>query len=395
MKIVAAIPARGGSVGLPGKNIRPLNGIPLVGRTIRAARGSRFVSEVFVSSDSDEILSVGEKYGAKGVKRPIDLSGPTASSESALIHLLKSEPSLISEPPDILVFLQCTAPFTQAHHVDQVVETLLSKEATSAISVVDDHGFYWEVGENGQGVGINHDPTKPRVRRQDISARYRENGAVYAMRVPEFLQTGNRYCGKTILVPVDSTWIEIDTSQDWDMAEAFIRTEPFTGELAVARGTVSALVTGFEGVHTDNSVFVNQDGTESIVCNRYDEIGMDRLIGRGVRLMMISGEQDNLAQLRARKLAMEYKYHPFDRMQITAEWLQQHGLDWSEIAYVGADLADISCMEASAVSAAPRNAPAEVKSVAKVVLDTSGGSGALRELSDLLISTDLIKNGAG
>ncbi len=67
MKIVAAIPARGGSVGLPGKNIRPLNGIPLVGRTVRAARGSRFVSEVFVSSDSAEILTVGEKYGAKSV----------------------------------------------------------------------------------------------------------------------------------------------------------------------------------------------------------------------------------------------------------------------------------------------------------------------------------------
>ncbi|MCR9059943.1 MAG: acylneuraminate cytidylyltransferase [Rhodobacteraceae bacterium] len=391
MKIVAAIPARGGSVGLPGKNIRPLNGIPLVGRTVRAARGSRFVSEVFVSSDSDDILNVAVKYGARAVMRPLELSGPTASSESALIHLLRNEPSLQSEPPDILVFLQCTAPFTQAHHVDQVVEALLNKGATSAISVVDDHGFYWEVGENGEGVGINHDPSKPRVRRQDISARYRENGAVYATRVPEFLEAGNRYCGKTILVPVDSTWIEIDTSQDWDMAEAFIRTEQFTGELAPEHiKPLRALVTSFDGVHTDNSVFVNRDGTESIICNRYDEIGLDRLHGRNVRLLMLDREENNLAMQRARKLAMEYQSHPFDKLQIMSDWSTTHGIGFSEMAFIGADIADIDCMKACSLSAAPRNAPAEVKACASIVLESAGGAAVVHEFSELLISRGML-----
>ncbi len=391
MKIVAAIPARGGSVGLPGKNIRPLNGIPLVGRTVRAARGSRFVSDVFVSSDSDQILTIAAKYGATPVLRPGELSGPTASSESALVHLLRNEPSLVSEPPDVLVFLQCTAPFTQAHHVDHVVETLLSRDATSAISVVDDHGFYWEVGEDGAGVGINHDPAKQRVRRQDITARYRENGAVYAMKVPEFLEAGNRYCGKTVLVPLDSTWIEIDTSQDWDIAEAFIRSEPFAGDFeSGTRTPVRALVTAFDGVHTDNSVFVNQDGTESIVCNRYDEFGLERLIGRGARLLMLDREEDNLAQMRARKLAMEYRYHPFDKLQILSDWRQKNDLDWSEIAYVGAGLADLDCMNSCGLSAAPRNAPSEVKATATVVLENAGGAAALHEFSEFLISRDMI-----
>ncbi|MEM8702478.1 MAG: acylneuraminate cytidylyltransferase [Pseudomonadota bacterium] len=391
MKIVAAIPARGGSVGLPGKNIRPLNGIPLVGRTVRAARGSRFVSEVFVSSDSDEILNVAAKYGANRFIRPLELSGPTASSESALIHLLSNEPSLQNEPPDILVFLQCTAPFTQAHHVDQVVEALLTRDATSAISVVDDHGFYWEVGENGEGIGLNHDPSRQRVRRQDISARYRENGAVYAMRVPEFLQSGNRYCGKTILVPVDSTWIEIDTSQDWDMAEAFIRTESFTGELATgAIEPVRALVTAFDGVHTDNSVFVNRDGTESIICNRYDEIALDRLHGRNVRLLMLDREENNLAMLRARKLGMEYKSHPFDKMQVMSDWCARNEIGLAEIAYIGADIADIDCIKACGLSAAPRNAPAEVKANATVVLESAAGAAAVHEFTELLISRNML-----
>lgn len=391
MKIVAAIPARGGSVGLPGKNIRPLNGIPLVGRTVRAARGSRFVSEVFVSSDSDEILTIAAKYGASPVVRPAELSGPTASSESALLHLLKNEPSLVADPPDILVFLQCTAPFTQAHHVDHVVEALISQDATSAISVVDDHGFYWEVGENGEGVGINHDPRKQRVRRQDISARYRENGAVYAMRVKEFLEAENRYCGKTILVPVDTTWIEIDTSQDWDIAEAFIRTEPFTGDLATGEfRPMKAMVTAFAGVHSDNTVFLNQDGTESIVCNRYDEIGLDRLIGRGLQLLMLDREEDNLAVLRARKLAMEYKHHPYSKMEVLSAWCERQGIDPAEVVYVGADAADLDCMKACGMSVAPRNAPAEVKATATIVLESAAGQGVLHEVSELLILRNMI-----
>ncbi|MET1415041.1 acylneuraminate cytidylyltransferase [Roseibium sp. HPY-6] len=394
MKIVAAIPARGGSVGLPGKNIRPLNGIPLVGRTVRAARGSRFVSEVFVSSDSNEILTVATKYGARPVLRPLELSGPTATSESALVHLLEEEPSLQSEPPDVLVFLQCTAPFTQAHHVDQVVEALLNKEATSAISVVDDHGFYWEIGPDGAGIGLNHDPSTQRVRRQDISARYRENGAVYAMRVPEFLKSGNRYCGKTILVPVDSTWIEIDTSQDWDMAEAFIRTEQFTGELLPESvNPVRALVTAFDGVHTDNSVFVNRDGTESIVCNRYDEIGLDRLHGRNLRLLMLDRDDNGLAAQRARKLGMEYRYHPFDKLQIMSDWSAKQEISFAEMAYIGADIADIDCMKACGLSAAPRNAPAEVKANATLVLESAGGAAVIHEFGELLISRGMLGRG--
>lgn len=387
MKIVAAIPARGGSVGLPGKNIRPLNGVPLVGRTIRAAKGSRFMPEVFVSSDSDEILSVARRFGAIGVERPIELSGPTASSESALIHLLQNEPSLVADPPDILVFLQCTAPFTLAHHVDMVVEALLEQKATSALSVVDDHGFYWKVGEDGSALGINHDPSKPRERRQDLPPRYRENGAVYAMRVPEFLESGNRYCGKTILVPLDSTWIEIDTSQDWDMAEAFIRTEAYAGTPEQEKfSSIRALITSFEGVHTDNTISMDANGNESLRCNRGDEIGLERLVGRDIRLLMLGREDNPIARARAQRLAMAYRVHPFDKRGVLDEWRQTAGFEWHEIAYVGEDVSDLDAMRSCGLSFAPRSAQADIKAVANVILDTAGGQGVLREVSDILIS---------
>ncbi|MGH0218070.1 cytidylyltransferase domain-containing protein [Sinorhizobium meliloti] len=121
MKVIAVIPARGGSVGLPGKNIKPLNGVPLVGRAVLAAVNSAFVSDVYVSSDSSEILGVAAPFGATGISRPAEISGPTASSESALVHALHEVERIKGTMPDVLVFLQCTSPFTTSEQIDAVV----------------------------------------------------------------------------------------------------------------------------------------------------------------------------------------------------------------------------------------------------------------------------------
>ena len=219
MKAIAVIPARGGSVGLPGKNIRPFNGIPLVGRTVLAAIGSKYISDVYISSDSTEILEVGARYGARGIRRPDELSGSKASSESALIHALRHVAEADETMPDVIVFLQCTSPFTTSAHIDDIVRELIAQNAASAFAAIEDHGFIWQVADDGSAVGITHDETKPRRLRQDMTTRYRETGAVYAMRVPEFLQAEARFCGRTILVPVDMPPVEIDTPEDITRAE--------------------------------------------------------------------------------------------------------------------------------------------------------------------------------
>ncbi|MCZ4088852.1 acylneuraminate cytidylyltransferase family protein [Sinorhizobium psoraleae] len=204
MNVIAVIPARGGSVGLPGKNVKPLNGVPLVGRAVLAAVGSKLVSQCYVSSDAHEILDVAASFGATGITRPAEISGPTASSESALIHALEEVERTTGKLPDILVFLQCTSPFTTAEHIDAVVSKLMEEQAASAFSAVEDHGFIWQIAEDGSAAGITHDHNKPRQRRQDMTPRYRETGAIYAMRVADFMARGNRFCGKTVLVPIDT-----------------------------------------------------------------------------------------------------------------------------------------------------------------------------------------------
>lgn len=111
LAIAAIIPARGGSKGIPRKNLRRVGGIPLIGRAVLAAKGSRWVQQVFVSTEDAEIAVVAQQYGADVIWRPADLATDTASSESVLLHALDEIERKWAKQVDVLVFIQCTSPF--------------------------------------------------------------------------------------------------------------------------------------------------------------------------------------------------------------------------------------------------------------------------------------------
>lgn len=219
LKTVAVIPARGGSKEIPKKNLQKVGGIPLVGRTILAAKGATTLDRVFVSTDSGSIADAASQYGAEIIVRPNEFSGDGASSEVALLHAVES---LMQQNirVDVLVMLQCTSPFTTSAAIDYVVKSLALSHADMAFSAREEHGFLWGVDAKGFGFGINHDPMKPRVRRQDLPIQFRETGAIYAMRTEAFLQAENRFCGKTLPVQVPLPVLEIDSFQDLDLAVA-------------------------------------------------------------------------------------------------------------------------------------------------------------------------------
>ncbi|WP_105385824.1 acylneuraminate cytidylyltransferase [Neorhizobium alkalisoli] len=391
MRVVAIIPARGGSIGLPGKNIKPLNGVPLLGRTVLAAKNAKSVSEVYVSSDSLEILAVGKNYGAIPILRPEELSGSTASSESALLHALDFAGGKNIEPPEIVVFLQCTSPFVSSGQIDKVVSQLLDEDASSAFAAVEDHGFIWSIGDDGLAEGVTHDHTKPRQRRQDMKPRYRETGAIYAMKVLNFLEDKNRFCGKTILVPCEMHPLEIDSPQDWAVAEALVSIfDPIKIAQKKPAKKLKALVTDFDGVHTDDLVIVNQDGSESVRCSRSDGMGLEILRKAGLKLLILSREENPVVRTRANKLRMDVQHHVLDKMSGMTTWRLENNLEWDEIAYIGNDINDLECMEKCGLSFAPSDAHHDICKIADIVLTRPGGKGALRELSEYLISNKLL-----
>jgi len=206
---LALIPARGGSKGIPGKNLQTVGDVPLVCRSIRAAQASKGVHRVVVSTDDDAIASAAEAEGAGVIRRPAAIAGDTASSESALLHALdelEKQGPLEAE----LVFLQCTSPFTTGAQIDAVLNALNPAQCNSSFAVTPWHGFLWRA----DGRGINHDPEKPRQRRQDLEPAFLETGAIYAMVIEAFRHCGSRFCPPSFPVVLEQVGPEIDTPED-------------------------------------------------------------------------------------------------------------------------------------------------------------------------------------
>ncbi|WP_031285208.1 MULTISPECIES: N-acylneuraminate cytidylyltransferase [unclassified Labrenzia] len=391
MDVVAVIPARGGSVGLPGKNIRPLLGVPLVVRTIQTALQAKAVNEVFVTSNDEEILKLSHEAGATIIRRPDALSNSTSSSEAALLHALEHLQAQGRALPDYLVFLQCTSAFTRPEDIDLVVENMVSKGAKAALSVVEDHGFIWQEGEDGFAQGITHDHSKPRQRRQDMKPRYRENGAIYAMHVPSFLEKKERFCGPVVMVPVDGPTVEIDSQEDWDVVEAFLNAKSRRVVPNIGCARIKAVITDFDGVHTDDRVTLDQDGRESVTCSRRDGLGLELLRKRDIKLLILSKETNPVVRARAAKLKIPVMNQIDDKLSVLNAWRKQQGLEWQDIVYIGNDVNDIDCMRTCGLSFAPADAHPGALDVANHVLNADGGRGAVREMCDYLIAGGLVE----
>jgi N-acylneuraminate cytidylyltransferase len=217
-KTIAIIPARGGSKGVPRKNIRLLAGKPLIAHTIEQALSARTVGRTVVSTDDPEIAEVAENYGAETVRRPAELASDSASSESALMHCLESLHRQEGYEPDLVVFLQCTSPVRRPTDIDEAVQLLLEKKADSLLSVNLWHGFLWRQGEIG-ATAINFD-FRERPRRQCMAEEFRENGSIYVFRPWVLWKENNRLGGKIIVYPMDF-WssFETDTLEDFSLCE--------------------------------------------------------------------------------------------------------------------------------------------------------------------------------
>lgn len=217
---IAIIPARGGSKGIPRKNLRLLGGKPLIAHTILDAMEADLVKRVYVSTDDPEIAQVSQSYGAEIIDRPSALANDTASSEAALLHALE-EIEKAGLVPDLIVFLQCTSPLRTGADIDSAISKLLSDGADSLLSVSPSHRFLWQEVD-GVAKAINYDHTN-RQRRQDMKPQYVENGSIYVFKPWVLKKTGNRLGGKISLLEMSEiAATEIDSLTDLEIVELLL-----------------------------------------------------------------------------------------------------------------------------------------------------------------------------
>lgn len=220
-RVLAIIPARGGSKGIPKKNIIDLAGKPLIAWTIEASYCSKYITKTIVSSDSDEILEVAKNHNSNILKRPDELATDISSSEIVVKHAIEN----MEEKFDYIVLLQPTSPLRDTTDIDCAFENLFCSNATALISVCEyDNKILKAFKENEFGYieGISNNKY-PFMRRQDLPKTYISNGAIYIIKVDEFLKNNSFLTDKTIsFVMSETKSFDIDTEEDLRKVEKYI-----------------------------------------------------------------------------------------------------------------------------------------------------------------------------
>jgi CMP-N,N'-diacetyllegionaminic acid synthase len=223
-KILSIIPARGGSKGLPRKNIVDLAGKPLIAWTIEASLNSKYITKTIVSSDNKEILDISVEYGAEIIRRPCDLASDTATSESVVRHAIDYLESM-GEVFDIVVLLQPTSPLRNYKNIDNAFKIMIESNCSSIISVCNyDNKILKAFKENEHGFldGII-DNKYPFLRRQDLPKVYLPNGAIYIVNIDSFNKKNNFYSSKTVkMIMSRESSLDIDTQEDLKKIKHFL-----------------------------------------------------------------------------------------------------------------------------------------------------------------------------
>lgn len=219
-RVLAVIPARGGSKRMPAKNMRLLGGRPLVAYSILTARVSRCIDRVVVTSDSGEILAAARAWGAETVERPPDLASDTAPTISAVQHALGALESS-GDSFAWVVVLQPNVPFRCVEICDQAIRDCTAQHGDAALTVDE---AYLKVGRLVDGYFVPAYP--PGQRKQDIAPAYRENGVFYLVSA-DLVRQGYLFGSKTLALrfPQEQALCNIDYEFDFNLAEAVF--EPF------------------------------------------------------------------------------------------------------------------------------------------------------------------------
>ena len=391
-RVLAVIPARGGSKGVPAKNLAPVGGVPLVSRAVRECLASRLVTDVVVSTDDQAIAAAAREAGAEVVLRPAAIAGDTATSEAAVLHAMDAHEALHGAAVDVVLLVQCTSPFVVRQDIDGVAGAVVENGADTAVTVAPFHGFVWRDAEDGVGggYGVNHDKAY-RPRRQDRPQDLLETGAAYAMDAPGFRKHQHRFFGRTELVRTDPARVlEIDDPHDLARARAlaplFDADRP--GALPTA-DDVDAVVLDFDGTQTDDRVLIDADGKEFVSVHRGDGLGIAALRNSGLKMLTLSTEQNPVVAARARKLKIPV-LHGIDRKDLALkQWCEEQGIAPERVLYVGNDVNDLPCFALVGWPVAVASAHDVVRGAARAVTTVPGGDGAIREIASWILGPSL------
>lgn len=382
MAVIAFVPVRGGSKSIPLKNISNFCGKPLVFWVLRALNDAQGVDQVVVATDSAEIEWVvsGFAFPKTSVYRRLsDNATDTASTESVMLEYLQRVPALND---DWFILAQATTPFTTSNDVEGALEMMKTQKMDSLLTCVRQKRFYWN--DNGTPLNYNY---QQRPRRQDFDGLWMENGAFYINSVGNILRDKNRLSGRIGIyeMPAHSA-VEIDDPDDWLVAERLFRKYTAPSDKKVR---IKLFLTDVDGVLTDAGMYYSEKGDELKKFNTRDGMGLNLLQQAGIKTGIITTENTQIVERRAKKLKLNYVIQgkrDGGKLASALEICHEEGIAIEEVAYIGDDINCLELLSRVGLAACPADAVDAVKEIPGIrILSKKGGEGVVRELIDLIL----------
>lgn len=401
-EVLAVIPARGGSKGIPRKNIRDFAGYPLIAYSIAAGLQAESVTRTIVSTDDKEIAAVARQYGAETpFLRPAEFSQDNTIDlpvfNHALVWLAENE----GYHPDVVVQLRPTTPVRPPNCVDEAVRILLENPRADSVRGVVEAGQnpykMWKIdkatGQMAPLIGVEGIAEAYNAPRQKLPMVYWQTGHIEAIRSQSILEKGSMSGDVIMPLIIDVRYtVDIDSPADWEKSEWLVTDSGLVivnpdRQRRAFPDKVDLLVMDFDGVLTDNRVWVDDEGHESVAANRSDSLGLAILREQtGIEVMVLSRETNPVVAHRCKKLNIPYIQAVTEKGPALIKLLKEKGIDPAHVIYMGNDTNDLPCFPIVGYAVAPSDAHHEVKRRVDRVMSYAGGHGAVRELCDFLLS---------
>ncbi len=390
MNYLAIILARCGSKGMPSKLLQEMTGKPLLTWSIEHALSCPAITRTVVATDCEDVASTARTAGAQvPMLIPSALVKENALPEPALLHILDELAKHENFRPDAVILLNPITPLRLPGRITAAIWQFEAENADSLLSVCPTHSFLWKNPKEPQAnYDYYHKPKPQEI--PEAERMYRENGSITITKT-DLLQTNkNLLGGKISLFMMDEK-----ESQESDSPALTKATQEWSNEKNAQDQTqtpkkaplewLDALVFDFDGVLTDNRVLVQEDGTESVYCNRSDGMGFDILRAAGIPAFIMSSETNRVVTARARKLKLPVYQAVQEKGAALKQLCQEHHFAPERILFVGNDINDLPAMKVAGYPVAVADAMPSVRKAAWRVLKTNGGAGIVRELIDHIL----------
>lgn len=369
---IGIIPARGGSKGLPGKNIKNIAGFPLIYWTIEAAKSSKLLDDFYISTDDEEIARIAKSYGAKVLERPHDLAKDDTTTLAVLNHIVNELEC------DNIVVLQPTSPLRNEDTIDLCIDEFINGEFDTLAT-----GFYTKIIEYG---------SHQNKRRQDIKGFFYDDGNVYIIKsqlIKENKWFGNNICKKVVNKELN---YEIDDEVEFRIIEGLLWDRLMKGNqvssLYKLLSSIELFAMDVDGVLTDAGMYYSEFGDELKKFNTRDGKGIELLRKLGIKTAIITSENTKIVEKRAKKLKVDYLFQGVknDKDIVLQKISKDLGISIKNVAYIGDDVNDLSALKIVGLPITVQNATQKNKEIAKLIVPLNGGDGCVRYVCDLIIN---------